>query len=262
MRKERIHKTAILVVSFGTTHLDTLERSIKATEDVIAESFPEYPVYRAFLSPTVMRRLKERYQLQVDNVTEALNRIVEDGCQQVIIQPTLLLRAIEYELLLRESKAAGLLVSMGRPLLENREDCEALVDLLIEENPLEEKEALVLMGHGTEHSANDIYGVLQECFERRSYPCFIGTVDGTPTFADVVEQLKQIGVSKARLLPLMFVAGDHARNDMAGEEDSLLAAVEAEGIQAEPVFHGLGERKRVQKLYVERIEEAMQEAAG
>lgn len=252
------HETAILVVSFGTTHMDTLERSIAAVERVVAENYPEYPVYRAFLSPTVMRRLKEKYNLQTDNVAEALARIEKDGYSQVVIQPTLLLRGFEYELLAREAEKTQIRVSIGRPLLENRQDCEALVSIIREENPLEEKEALVLMGHGTEHEANVIYHKIQESFAEKGYPAFIGTVDGTPSFGDAVEHVTNWGARRAKLLPLMFVAGDHARNDMAGEEDSLLCAVREAGILPEPVFRGLGESRSVQMLYVERVRDAME----
>ncbi len=96
--------TAILAVSFGTTHMDTLERCIAATERAVAEGFRGYPVYRAFLSAMVMGRLKEQHGLQVDNVGEALARIEGDGYGQVAIQPTLLLRGYEYELLAKETE--------------------------------------------------------------------------------------------------------------------------------------------------------------
>lgn len=128
-----IRETAILMVSFGTTHLDALERSITATERAVAERFPEYPVYRAFLNAAVIRSLKERHALQVDNVAEALARMEEDGCKKAVIQPTLLLRGAEYELLVREAQQTGMQVSTGRPLLENAQDCEILASIIIEE---------------------------------------------------------------------------------------------------------------------------------
>lgn len=250
--------TAILAVSFGTTHMDALERCIGATEEAIVGSFPEHPVYRAFLSPVVMRRLRERHGLQVDNVAEALARIERDGYKNVVIQPTLLLRGYEFELLAREAEKAGIHASIGRPLLENIQDCETLVSIIIEETPLREGEALVLMGHGTEHEANAIYHAMQDIFAEKEYPAFIGTVDGTPSFGDAVEQLVSHGIRQVRLLPLMFVAGDHAKNNMAGEEDSLLCAVREAGIVPEPVFRGLGESHSVQALYIERVREAME----
>lgn len=252
-------KCAILVVSFGTTHLDTLERSIVATEEKIAKSFLEYPVYRAFLSPMIRKKLRERHGLKIDDVAEALGRIEADGYRQVIIQPTLLLRGIEFELLLKESEKTNLTVFIGRSLLENNKDCEALADIIISENPLKEKEALVLMGHGTEHEANGVYHNLQEIFEKKGYPCFLGTVEGTPTFEDAVEKLAKWGAVCAKLMPLMLVAGDHAKHDMAGEENSLLSMVKKAGISVEPIFRGLGESSLVQNIYKNRVQEALKE---
>jgi sirohydrochlorin cobaltochelatase len=249
--------TAVLIVSFGTTHLDTLERSILATEDAIADSFHGCQVYRAFLSPTVMRRLKERHGVYVDTVEEALASISRDGHNRVIAQPTLLIGGFEYDLLLKElDTAKNLQISVGRPLLADRADCEKLASIIMEENPLGEKEALVLMGHGTEHKANAIYHLMQEVFESRNYHCLIGTVEGTPSFRDVAERLEEDGTLEARLLPLMFVAGDHAKNDMAGEEDSLLSLVQTKGIRATPIFRGLGESRKVQEIYVAHAWEA------
>lgn len=252
-------KCAILVVSFGTTHLDAMESCILSTEKQISAAFAEYPVYRAFLSPTIIRRLKEKQGIQIDNLKEALTRIEEDGYEQVVIQPTLLLRGIEYDLLEKECEKTKLNTVIGRPLLETEEDCEVLAELLIEENPLKAREALVLMGHGTEHEANRIYCTMQRIFDEKAYPCFLATMDGTPAFEDAVEGLTAWGAAQAKLMPLMFVAGNHAKNDMVGEEGSLLSMVCEAGILAEPVFRGLGERKNVQRLYVERVKHALEE---
>lgn len=250
-------ETAILMVSFGTTHLDTLERSITATEKAVEECFPRYAVYRAFLNAAVIRSLKKHHGLQIDNVAEALARMEEDGYQKAVLQPTLLLRGVEFELLARETRETGLHVSVGRPLLENAQDCQALSSIIMEENPVQEGEALVLMGHGTEYEANAVYHRMQDMFEEKKYPAFICTVGGTPSFQDTAERLARRKARRARLLPLMFVAGSHARNDMAGGKDSLLAAVRNAGIMAEPVFRGLGESRSVQALYAERVREAL-----
>ena len=144
-------------------------------------------------------------------------------------------------------------VSTGRPLLENAQDCEILASIIIEENPLQEGEALVLMGHGTEYEANAVYHRLQDLFEEKDYPAFICTVGGIPSFQDTAKRLAHRKVCRARLLPLMLVAGSHARNDMAGGRSSLLAAVREAGILPEPVFRGLGESRSVQALYAERV---------
>lgn len=124
------------------------------------------------------------------------------------------------------------------------------------ENPLEEGEALVLMGHGTEHESGSVYSRLQQVFEEGKFPAFIAVVDGSPSFADALEKLTCSGARQARLLPLMLVAGDHARKDMAGEENSLLSMVREAGVEPKPLFRGLGESPGVQLLYVKRAREA------
>lgn len=251
--------TAILAVSFGTTHMDALKRSIEATERAVAEQFPDCPVYRAFLSATVIRRLKERYALQTDSVGEALTRIEADGHKQVVIQPTLLLPGGEYGHLAKEAEKTGLRTVIGRPLLERDADCEALASIVMEENPLREGEALVLAGHGTDHEAGSVCFRMQKFFEEKKYPAFLSVINGKPSFQDAVEKLLFRGARRAKLLPLMFVAGSHAKNDMAGEEGSLLSLVREAGIFPDPVFRGLGESPGMQALYVERVREAMKE---
>lgn len=259
MEQKRMQETAILVVSFGSTHLDTLEGCIAATERTIGKALSDYQLYRAFLSPTVMRSLKKKYDIHVNTVEEALQQIKEDGYKRVVVQPTLLLKAIEYELLVKElQKETRLWISIGRPLLETKEDCEVLASILIEENPLKTNETLMLMGHGTEHEANEVYSVLQQVFEEREYSCLIGTVEGIPSLEDAVNLLVESGASSARLLPLMFVAGEHAKNDMAGEEDSFLSMILEKGIAAHPIFKGLGESEKVQNLYVKRAFAALE----
>ena len=153
---------------------------------------------------------------------------------------------------------SGLKTEIGRPLILNEEDCAAVAQILQDENPLSDDEALILMGHGTEHQANEIYSLLQKKLDELRYNCIVGTVEGTPSFEDAVKLLKQRASSKAKLLPLMFVAGDHAKNDMAGdEEDSLLTLVQSAGVEAEPVVRGLGESTAIREAYILRTKEAI-----
>lgn len=254
-------RTAILVASFGTTHLDALARCIAATEHAIAARFPEHPVYRAFTSGMVIRRLKERHGIAVDTVAEALARMEADGFRRAAVQPTLLLGGIEYEQLAHAAQGRpGLRTAVGRPLLADAADCAAIASILMAENPLRAGDALLLMGHGTEHTANDIYRILQETFDQKGYRAFLGTVEGTPSFADAVSRLSASGATRAKLLPLLFVAGDHAKNDMAGgQEGSFLQRALAAGVQAEPILRGLGESEAVQALYAERAAAALRE---
>lgn len=256
--------TAILMTSFGSTHLDTVEQCVARTERAVAERFPSCRVYRAFTSGMVIRRLREQKGISVDTVSQAMERIRNDGYTQVVVQPTLLLGGIEYERLLREvEKAEGLRVLVGRPLIVTERDCETMASVLMSDQPLDEGEALLLMGHGTCHKANEIYDTLQRIFAAKAYRGFIGTVESTPTFEDAVKQMKASGATRARLLPLMFVAGDHAKNDMAGDEEgSFLSVAGALGVEAVPIIRGLGECDAVHGLYADRVEEKLREMCG
>ena len=177
------------------------------------------------------------------------------------VQPTLLLGGIEYERLLRGVQGCtGLCAATGKPLVAGQEDCEALASAIMAEHPLVQDEALLLMGHGTEHAANHVYHALQEAFDKNGYRGFIGTVEGEPSFMDAVARLTASASTRARLLPLMFVAGEHAKSDMAGEQEgSFLTCARAAGIAAHPALHGLGESEAIRALYVRRVEAALRE---
>jgi len=253
------NKTAVIVVSFGTTHLDALENSISATEGTIASHLPDLRVYRAFTSRIVIRRLKENYGISVDNLAQALERVWSDGFENAIIQPTLILGGIEYDFLCRTAQDYRKLnTSIGKPLIMDKGDCETVAHIIMRGNYLKDDEALVLMGHGTTHESNAFYHQMQSVYDRGGYRAYICTVEGEPSFEDVVERLESGRVRRAKLLPLMFVAGDHAKNDMAGQdENSLLSIVTSAKIEAETIICGLGENADIQKLYAEEAAAAL-----
>lgn len=251
-------KTALLVVSFGTTHLDTFDKTIAATEEALKTAFPELPFYRAFTSKIVRSRLLSKYGMTVDDVEGALNRIASDGITHVLIQPTLLIPGEEFDRLNASIRAAAgsLTVSVGKPLICDEPDMDRMIGILAHAYPLDEDSALLLMGHGTYHSANNLYeimnGKMQNHFMR------ICTVEGIPSFADGVGEMAALKVHNVTLAPMLFVAGDHAKNDMAGDEpDSLRSLLEREGFTVTPVLQGLGELCEVQEFYVEKAKEAM-----
>ena len=250
-------KTALLVVSFGTTHPDTREKTIHATENALAAAFPEYTVYRAFTSGVVRKRLKSKYQISVDSVEESLARISRDGFEAVIVLPTLLIPGEEYDKLHASvSASAGTMqVSVCKSLLHCEKDLDDIIRILHEAYPIADDTVLLLMGHGTAHSANDLYIRLAE--KMRSYPgCTMRlcTVEGTPSFEDAINELTQIPQRQIKVAPLMFVAGDHAKNDMAGEEpDSLRSLLSENGFSVECCLQGLGEIEAVQQMYASKV---------
>ena len=250
-------KTALLVVSFGTTHLDTFEKTIQATENALVAEFPEYTVYRAFTSGMVRKRLMSKYEISVDSIEESLARISRDGFDAVIVLPTLLIPGEEYDKLLAvTSSAAGSLnVSVCKPLLYCEQDLDNIIQILHKAYPTKDDTVLLLMGHGTEHSANDLYIRLAK--KMRSYPgCTMRlcTVEGTPSFEDAINELTQMPQRQIKVAPLMFVAGDHAKNDMASEDpDSLRSLLAENGFSVECCVQGLGEFETVQQMYASKV---------
>lgn len=253
-------KTALLVVSFGTTHLDTLEQTIVQTENDLRNAFPELPFYRAFTSKIVRSRLQSKFGIEIDSVETALARIAADGYEQVLLQPTLLIPGEEADRLAAsvQASAGKLKIAMGKPLLKDEADMDALIPILKEAYPVSSDTALLLMGHGTYHGANSLYERFNQKM-RQDTGCVmrICTVEGIPTFADAAQELSVLPQRKVTLAPLLFVAGEHAKNDMAGEDpDSLCSLLKASGFTVTPVLQGLGQLAAIRRLFVERAKAA------
>lgn len=251
-------KTALLVVSFGTTHLDTLDKTIAATENTLAAAFPEYALYRAFTSSIVRKRLKAKYDIHTDSVEEAMKRIAADGCERVIIQPTLLIPGEEYDKLCAaiQAFAGSMDVRIGKPLLCDDQDLDTIITVLQSAYPVADDTVLLLMGHGTEHAANDIY--IRLARKMQGLPMRLCTVEGTPSFDDAIEELTALPQRKVHLAPMLFVAGDHAKNDMAGDgPDSLRSLLEEKGFAVECTIQGLGQLHAVRQMYTRRAADAL-----
>lgn len=257
-------KKAILVVSFGTSHQDTLEKTIAAIERDMAEAFPDWEVRRAFTSGMIIRKLERRDGLAIDNVEKALARLVVEGFDTVVVQPTHVMNGEEYDKLAAQAAPYAHQFSsfaLGDPLLTSVEDYQQAVPAVLSELPAEgEDHALVLMGHGTEHFANATYAAMEYVFHDLGHKqVFLGTVEGYPELTQVLHRLAEHPqVRRVTLAPLMVVAGDHAKNDMAGEEeDSWKTRLEAEGYQVDCVLRGLGEFAAVRKMFVGHAREAV-----
>lgn len=257
--------TLILAVSFGTSYNDSRDITIGAIEKSLEEAFPEYPVRRAFTAQIIIDKLAERDGLEIDNVTQALDRAVADGFKNLIVQPTHLMNGLEYmdvanELAEYESDFDKIV--MGEPLLTGDADYEAVINAITEDTKSYDdgETAIVYMGHGTEAESNQVYATMQEKLTAAGYGnYYIGTVEAAPTLEDVVKALKEAGTYKKVVLqPLMVVAGDHANNDMAGdEEDSWKTALEAEGFVVESRLVGLGELPSIREIYVQHTQAAI-----
>ena len=253
-------KPVILVVSFGTSYNDNRELTIGAIEADIQAAYPDWEVRRAFTAQTIIDILAERDGIQTDNVTQAMERLVADGVKKVVLQPTHLMHGYEYDDVMAE--IAPYVdqfdsFAIGEPLLSSLEDYDAVIDALLAENENvgSEDVALVYMGHGTEHFANAAYSQLQAMMHAEGYEnVFVGTVESFPTVDDMLAAVAEFGASKVILQPLMVVAGDHANNDMAGdEEDSWKTIFSEAGYEVECVIEGLGQSPAVRDIYVAHV---------
>ncbi len=249
------HKPVMLVVSFGTSYNESRDLTIGAVEKDLEKAYPEYEVRRAFTSQIIIDKLKERDNLKIDNVTEAMDRLVADGVKEVVVQPTHVMPGFEYDDVMKEitsyvDKFDSL--KIGSALLVEDADFENLVKVLAEETKTytDSGAAVVWMGHGTEHKANSTYATLQEKIKEAGIKnMFVGTVEATPTLEDVIASVKESGAKKVVLLPLMIVAGDHANNDMAGDEDdSWKTQFEKAGFEVECVLKGMGQYAGVRQM--------------
>lgn len=253
---------AILVVSFGTSHHDTRALTIDAIERDIQAAFGEYRIYRAWTSKMILAKLLKRDGEKIPNVREAMEQMRRDGIAHVIVQPTHVINGIENDLMkedVLEFREQFDSISFGTPLLTSAEDSAAVIEAVAEEfHDLKREEALVLMGHGTTHFANSIYAALDYQFKDLGHPnIFLGTVEAYPSMVSLKRLLREYGPSRVILAPFMIVAGDHARHDMAGDdEDSWYSQLRAEGYQVDCVLKGLGEYAGIRNLFIRHVMEA------
>lgn len=249
-------KKALLVISFGTSYNETREKTITAIENNLRADYPDYDFRRAFTSRMIIKKLKERDGEHIDIPHEALEKIKAEGYTEVVCQTTHVINGYEYDLTINELKKFEDdfdVLTIGTPLLTTIEDYQQVAQIAIEELPtLKEGEALVYMGHGSDHHANATYPAMDYTFKHLGYKnAFMGTVEGFPSLDDIIPQLKEKNYHKIYLAPFMIVAGDHALNDMAGDdEDSWKNILEAEGFEVECVLKGLGQFKGIQDMFL------------
>ncbi|CCY32108.1 putative uncharacterized protein [Ruminococcus sp. CAG:60] len=288
--QDEIGENELLVVSFGTSFNDSRVEDIKGIEDALAEAFPDWSVRRAFTAQIIINHVQARDDEHIDNMQQALDRAVANGVKNLVVQPTHLMHGAEYDEMVEaidEYKDKFESVAIAEPMLGEvgsdataiNEDkaavAQAVTDAAVKsagydsmEAAAEDGTAFVFMGHGTSHTANVTYNQMQTQMEKLGFTnAFIGTVEGEPedTACDVViDKVKDAGFKKVVLRPLMVVAGDHANNDMAGDdEDSWKSMFEASGEfdEIDCQIEGLGRIDAVEQLYVEHTQEAIDSIA-
>ena len=266
MRSMKEMQNELLVVSFGTTSAESRRLNIEAVETAIREAAGDgWTVRRCFTSQTIINITAKREGLIIDNPADALKKAASNGAKRVVVQPTHLMKGLEYDKLSRilaEHAPSFEYTALGEPLLSSEEDFSRLADALIEVSSEYEdgKTAIVFMGHGTEAAANGIYHRMQKEFSSRgkdSY--FIGTVEAEPSLDDVLGAVKGGGYTRAVLRPLMLVAGNHAVNDMASPDDpdSWYSRFTAEGYETVCIIEGLGEIPSVREIYADHAHRAI-----
>lgn len=246
-------KKAILVISFGTSYKDALERSIANIEKKLQKEF-NTDVFRAFTSGMIIKKLRERDNIHIDTVEEALQRLFENGYTDVFCVPTHIINGEEYD------KACAVIdkfkdrlnIRVSRPLISVTDDYFKIVNIFSKK--LTDKNRLyVFMGHGSEHFANAAYPALEYYFRHRGMKnVLIGTVEGFPDLETVISKAKSSRKTAVTLMPLMLVCGDHARNDMAVDWRK---ALESSGFSVECDLTGLGETEEIQNMYINHLQE-------
>ena len=257
-------KKALMIVSFGTS-FDEAMPAIVNIEETCRKAFPDYDFYRAFTSGMIIRKLKKTKNTVIDNPQEVMEKLAAAGYEEVLCQPTHIINGMEYEKMmgmLAPYKDRIPVIRAGKPLLTEEEDYRKACQIVMQElsRPLHKDEAFVLMGHGTEHYANSAYCQFENMLRDLGYEnTYVGTVEGFPGLDYVIRRMKIRGIRKVYLMPLMIVAGDHARNDLAGAEaDSWDSLLQAEGFETEVFLKGMGEMDGIAQLFVEHLKAAKQ----
>ena len=286
LNQDEIGENEILVVSFGTSFNDSRATDIGGIEKAVAAAYPDWSVRRAFTAQIIINHVQARDGEKIDNMDQALERAVNNGVKNLIVQPTHLMHGAEYDELVEaveKYKYKFETVKISEPLLgEVGEDAsvvnsdkeavaKAIADTAVKEAGFdsmaaaaEEKTAFVFMGHGTSHTAKITYSQMQSQINDLGFEnVFIGTVEGEPEDTScqaVIEKVKEAGYTKVILRPLMIVAGDHANNDMAGDDDdSWKSMFNASGAfeSVETQIEGLGRIADVEQLYVAHIADVL-----
>ena len=264
LNQDGIGEKELLVVSFGTSFNDSRRLTVGAIEKALQEAYPDWSVRRAFTSQIIIDHLAKRDGEIIDNVHDALERAIRNGVKILVVQPTHLMDGFEYNDLKKELAAyadAFDQIVLGDSLLTIDRDFDMVAEAIVEATAAYDdgETAVCFMGHGTEAASNSVYAKMQTVLsEAGCEHYYIGTVEAEPSVEDVLESVKAGSYKRVVLRPLMIVAGDHANNDMAGDEaDSWKSVFEAAGYEVSCVVEGLGQLPAIRQFIVEHTGEAM-----
>lgn len=258
-------KKALLVISFGTSYESTRQKNIAACERQLAACWADRELFRAFTSEMIIRKLRQRDGLLIDNPQQALQRLAEAGYQDVAIQSLHIINGDEYEKIAREVRACRhrfQRLVLGKPLLSSYADYQQLqLALQAQMPPLAADERVVFMGHGASHHSFSAYACLDHVMAAQNIPALVGAVESYPEIDGLIARLRQQQVRKVHLMPLMLVAGDHAINDMASSEpDSWRSQMAQAGIETQCWLQGLGENPMIRQMFVDHLDAALRQS--
>ena len=251
----RAQDTSLLMVHFGTTYDDTRRNTIDAINEKARKEFPDMIVREAYTSRIVMNRLAKQ-GIRKDTPTEALLRLRSEGVRTVKVQPSYVIDGIEMDRLRKEIEQVRPFfdsIWVSTPLLYSVEDAETVCEILVNRHPADNKkrEHVLFIGHGTEGPATALYSQLDYMLRANGHANYhVATIEGYPTQATALAQIKAMKGRKVTLVPLLFVAGDHANNDISVEWKE---ALEKEGLSVDVKLEGLGEVPEIQDLYIKKI---------
>ncbi len=260
IKSNNVNKKAILVVAFGTTY-PSGQKALKDVQSMLKNEFSDIPIYWAYTSK-IIRHILAKRGIHILSPEMALAKLMDNGYKKVYILSLHVIPGEEYHLLYSNAKLFSLMkngikeIKVSKPLVSTYEDLEKVANAVLKNIHLKEKEALIFMGHGTEHPANAIYIALNSILNKKNPRVFLATVEGHPTIFDIIPKLKKQGIKTVYLMPFMLVAGDHANNDMAGDQpDSWKSILTKEGFICKPIIKGLGENPEIVKIYIDHLKE-------
>lgn len=263
------NKDAILVMTFGTTFADTRANTIDAVEAAIQKAHPDIPVFEAYTSHIIIDRVKAKEGIQKMTPEEAFSKLKAEGYTRVAVVSLDVIPGMEYSydsIITKMQMSKFKELSLATPLMYfqgTEGEPDQVVDFLNavkSQFPVMGKEdATLIMAHGTPHPGNAYYSVIQDRIEKLGMNnVFVYSVEGRPNLDDVIPKLKAKGFKNVTLMPIMMVAGDHANNDMAGDDpDSHKSILTKAGFKVNTYIHGLGENENVRALYIQRADEAL-----
>lgn len=250
-----MNKKAVVIVNFGTSHESTRIKTIDVFINEVKNKYQDFDVYNVFTSPTIRKILKNRDNIFINDLSTTIELLKNKNYENIIFQPTYIINGYEFDNM-RDTilKQIGDFksVHIGSPLLTAIDDYDMFIDETVKEFNITDNNIYIFIGHGTLHHANAAYMALEYKFNDRGYGnVFIGTIEGYPSIDTVLKKLRLLNNKKIILIPLLFVAGEHATNDIFGDENnSWKSILRHNGYEVDVIIKGLGEYQSIRDIYI------------